>query len=223
MAAFEGTAIAVTWASGSAPAAQSITIPSGATAVCMLWAMNTTNTGNGMASATLNSITPDINFEIPEQSNGNPATGVCVWYNPSTGAQDLEVSWDDVPDEGPVTGVCYVSGVGEAQDYDGDSDPATPNTEQSVTIDSDTDGLVIKMDQRFGGGPSVSTGWTSLVNGNNAGQYFEMSDKDSPGASTSVCDSEGEFYSSVIAISFPDGSLSAGATPRRLRRQVGFV
>lgn len=203
-----GTPLAVTWAAGADPAGQSITIPSDATAVYVLWQYYVTSgSGWGLSTATLNSDSPDESFEITGDSVTEfGATGVAAWYNPSTGSQTLDVSWDSAPTEGPITIVYYTKGGDTTAWTDADADANTHAVAVSVTLTTDTDELVIKLDTRFDDPdetpPSNTGGWTSGATQGN-GQQGARAAHITPSGSTQVCPSEDESYSTIVAVSIP--------------------
>lgn len=208
-ATLTGTPTAITWASGSDPAAQNITIPSDATAVYMFWSYYDGAAGNGLASCTLNSASPDQTLEIPG-GGVYTASGVAVWYNPSTGTQSLDPAWDGTPSEGPTTIVAYVKGGDTTAWRDADAGQDQDTNAVTVTLTTVSGDLVLKYDQRYDGGgtpPSTSSGWTSAQTTANNGEASRLSYISASG-STQVCDSEDEAWSTVVAVSIPAGAAS---------------
>jgi len=205
-----GTPTAVTWAGGTDPTPQNVTIPGDATAVYMLWTYWNATAGSGLSTVTLNSNSPDETFEIVTTS-AETATGVAVWYNPSTGSQSLDVTWDASPTEGATTIVAYVKGGETVGWRDADAAHAQDVTAVSVTLTTVATDLVLKHDQKFCGSiPSTSTGWTSQQTQSNSSECTKTSSADSPGASTTVCDSEDEFYSSIVAVAIKVAPAGGG-------------
>ena len=212
-ATLTGTPEVVTWASGSNPAGQSITIPGDATAVYMFWTWWRNATGEGLASVTLGGASPDETFELP--TNVSPAfdavaTGVAAWYNPSTGTQTLDPAWDGTPADGPTTIVAYVTGGDTTGWRDADADHDTSSTAVTVTLTTVAGDLVIKYDQRYSAStpPNLSTGWSSGQTDSNNNESVRLSYISATGT-TQVCNSENEEYSSIVAISIPTAAGGA--------------
>lgn len=205
-AVLTGTPVAVNWAAGIDPAGQSITIPSDATAVYMMWAYDGVDAnGHGLASATLAGNSPSQTFELPTATGFNPATGVAAWYNPPTGSQTLDVAWDIAPVEGPTCIVAFVKDGDTTAWRDADADQDVDANAVSVTLTTVAGDLVIKFDQRFDGSenpPSLTSGWTSGATGGNVDEGCRLSYISATGT-TQVCASEDESYSSIVAISIP--------------------
>lgn len=213
-AVLTGTPTAVVWAAGINPAAQNITIPTDATAVYMFWAYDGIDAnGHGLASATLNSASPNQTFEVTTQSGFFPATGVAAWYNPATGTQSLDVAWDIAPVEGPVCIVAYVKDGDTTGWRDADGASATGSTAVSVTLTTVSGDLCIKLDQRYdpSENPPITagTGWTSAQTTGNVDEGARLAYISATGT-TQACPSEDESYSSICAISI--GPYVAPAT-----------
>jgi hypothetical protein len=228
-AVLTGTPTAVVWASGINPASQNITIPADATAVYMFWAFDGVDAnGHGLASATLNSASPNQTFELPTQAGFYPGTGVAAWYNPSTGSQALDVAWDIAPVEGPVCIVAYVKDGDTSSWRDADADQDIDSNAVTVTLTTVAGDLVLKFDQRFDGSenpPSTAgSGWTSAQTTGNVDEGARLAYISASGT-TQACPSEDESYSSICAISIGPFVEGGGSTqpPRtthqsRLRR-----
>jgi hypothetical protein len=207
-----GTPVAVTWAAGANPAGQSITIPSDATAVYMFWTYFVAAAGNGLASATLNGVSPAQTFEVETAPTDQSATGVAVWYNPATGSQTLDPAWDASPTEGSTCIVFFVKDGDTAAWRDADAANEQGTNACSVTLTTVSGDLVLKFDQRFDVAetvPSLSAGWTNGQTHGNVdegarGSYISAS------GSTQVCNSEDEEYSTIVAVSIPSGAPAPG-------------
>lgn len=210
-AVLTGTPVAVAWAAGINPAGQSITIPADATAVYMFWSYAVGASGHGLSTVTLNGASPSQTFELASVSTYECATGVAVWYNPATGAQTLDPAWDIAPEEGPSTIVVFVKDGDTTAWRDADAAHATSTTAVTVTLTTVSDDLVIKFDQRYNGNtagaPALSAGWT---NGQTQTANVESSRASyiSATATTQVCNSENEDYSSIVAVSIGPAALS---------------
>jgi hypothetical protein len=187
------------------PDAVNLTIPADATAVYMFWAYFV-GAGNGLNTVTLNSQSPAQTYEIETATGDMPALGVTVWYNPSTGTQSLDVSWDAAINEGPTCAVAYVKGGNTSAWRDADAAQGTDTGAVSVTLTTSASDLVLKFDRRYTTTPpGTSTGWTDRGTQNNNSQATRLSSADTPGTST-VCDSEDESFSGIVAVAIPAGS-----------------
>ncbi len=211
-AVLTGTPVAVVWAAGANPAGQSVTIPADATAVYMFWSFDGLDANDhGLASATLGGVSPSQTYEIPTAAGYYPATGVAVWYNPTTGSQTLDPAWDAAPVEGPTTIVAFVKDGDTTAWRDADAAHAISSTAVTVTLTTVSGDLVLKYDQRFElseSPPALSAGWTSAQTTGNTDEGARLSYISATGT-TQVCNSEDEDYSSVCAISI--GPFVAGA------------
>lgn len=213
-AVFTGTPVEIIWAAGSNPAGQTVNIPADATAVYMFWTYWANANGSGLLSATLGGNAPSQTFEVTTSTSGNVATGVAVWYNPPTGNQTLDPAWDSAPGEGPTTFVAFVKDGDTTAWRDADAASGLASDAVSVTLTTASGDLVIKYDQRFdrgSGPPPLSTGWTNRGTGGNNSEVCRLSSI-SPAGTTQACDSEGEDYSSIVAVSIPP----AGVAPKSL-------
>lgn len=199
-AVLTGTPTAIVWAAGSDPVGQSITIPSDCTAVYMFWSYYTGTAGRGLASSTLNSLSPDEVYEQAEVDPDDNATGVAIWYNPSTGSQTLDVAWDGAPSEGPGTIVAYVKGGNTSASRDIDAAAGDAADAVSVTLTTVSGDLVLKYDRKFNAIPDLTSGWTSAQTENPSGQGNRLSYISATG-STQVCAAEPiNDYSSIVAV-----------------------
>jgi hypothetical protein len=215
-ATLNGTPTAVVWAAGINPAAQSITIPANTTAVYMFWSYWASTTGQGINTITLGGNSPSALSELSTNGDAN-AVGVAAWYNPTTGAQNLDPSWDIAPAEGPSTIVVYTIGGDTTAWRDVDLSAQTDTTANSVTLTTVSGDLVIKFDERYSlngsqglGVPALSAGWASAQTQDNNGEGSRVSTISATG-STQVCDSENDYYSCLVAISIPTAPAGGGS------------
>ena len=187
------------------PATQDITIPAETTAVYMFWSYwRNSETGYGISTVTLEAVSPDENYDEKASNTTMNATGVAAWYSPGTGAaQTVDISWDDPPGEGPACLFVYVKGGNLSAARDIDTHQAATTGAVTVTVDSTATDLVLKFDQSYSTLPSLSSGWTNIATGSNNSHAFRLSSSESPGAATTVCNSEDENYSSIVGISIP--------------------
>ncbi|MGH7525934.1 MAG: hypothetical protein ACREMX_04455 [Gemmatimonadales bacterium] len=214
-ASLTGTPTAITWAGGADPAGQSITIPADATAVYMFWSFWNSGNGHGLLSATLGGNSPNQTAEIATAGGDKTATGVAAWYNPATGSQTLDPAWDASPTEGSTCIVAYVKDGDTSAWRDADAAHNTSSTAVTVTLTTVSGDLVLKHDQKFGGTvPSTSAGWTSAQTQTNNQESARLSSISATGT-TQVCDSEGEDFSSIVAISIPAAGAAAASLVRR--------
>lgn len=210
-AAITGTTQEVIWGAGADPSAESVTVPSDATAAYMFWSYFNSTVGQGLSSVTLDGNSPDETYEIATENTDMTATGVAAWYNPSTGSVNLDVAWDASPTEGSTTIIAYVKGGDLTSWRDVDAAHSNYGTAVDVTIDTNTTDLVLKYDQHYHvdeTAPSLSTGWSNVLTGGNNDEGVRLSSCDSPGSSTTTCECEDEAYSSIVAISIPEGAYT---------------
>ena len=208
-----GTPTAIIWASGADPAGQNITIPADCTAVYMFWMGWFSSANSSLATATLNGNNPSESIEQVNGQTGFTQSGLAVWYNPATGSQTLDISWDNARTEGPICIVAYVKDGDTTGWRDAGVNSTAGSTANSVTINSSMTDLVLKFDGQFlGSVPSTSSGWTSQQTTTNNSEGGKLSSANSPGASTTVCNSENENYSTITAVSIIAGA-SAVYTP----------
>jgi hypothetical protein len=218
-ATLTGTPVAINWASGATPAAQNVTIPSDATGVYMSWAYDGVDAnGHGLASATLNGNTFTRAGELPTAAGFYPATGLAFWYTPATGVRSLQVSWDIAPVEGP-TCIVFFTKDGPSDgwrdlvfDHDIDANAV------SATLTTVVGELCVKFDQRFDGSenpPTLTSGWTNGATGGNVDEGCRLSYITAT-ATTQVCASENESYSSIVAVSIPEFTAGSPSTPDQL-------
>lgn len=209
MATVTGTPVEIIWAAAtSTPAAQSVTVPSGATAAYAFGTVFGGGPGNGLLSATLNSVAADQTFEVPDEAGFVPAIWVAAWYSPSSGSQNLQVAFDGTPTEGPTTAfVCVTdSDVVAWRDADAANDTVTPQTITLTTVSGD---LVLCLDSKFSTNPANEGGWTSLLltsNNSHAGRLRSIvASSTSQAATTQDTDTSG-----IIAIAIPTGAGGGG-------------
>lgn len=224
-ATLTGTPVQVTWAAGANPASQNVTIPSDATAVYMFWAYDGIDaTGHGLASATLNGVSPSQVFELPTLAGFYTGTGVAAWYNPPTGSQAIDPAWDAAPVEGPVCIVAFVKGGDTTSWRDADADQDLSSNAVTVTLTTVAGDLVLKFDQRYDTAenpPALSAGWTNGATGGNVDEGCRLSYISASGT-TQVCNSEDDNYSSVLAISIPEaGAGPASILPQMMQHHEG--
>lgn len=214
-----GTPVVVTWASGTDPAGQSITIPSDATAVYAFWAFFHATAGHGLASATLNGSAPDQSYELPNGGTDLTGTGVTAWYNPATGSQTLDFAWDATPSEGPTCIVVFVKDGDTSAWRDADAAQASGGDASAVTLTTVAGDLVIALDQKFGSTAPTAIGgsWISAQTATNNSESCRLS-YISATAASEVCTSQAVDYSTMMAISIP---ASAGGVAYTLTAANG--
>ena len=208
MATVTGTPVEIIWASGSAPAAQSVTVPSGATAAYAFGTVFGGGPGNALATATLNGASAAQIFEVPDEAGFVPAMWVAAWYSPTTGSQNLQVTFDGTPTEGPTTAfVCVTdSDVVAWRDADAANDTVTPQTITLTTVSGD---LVLCLDSKFSTNPANEGGWTSLLLTSNNGHAGRLRSIVATGA-TQAATTQDTDTSGIIAISIPTGAGGGG-------------
>ena len=211
-ATLTGTPTAVTWAAGSDPAGQSVTVPADCTAVYMFWAYFNATAAGGLSTVTLNGNSPNQTFEIPTGASDESASGVAAWYSPTTGAQTLDPAWDLSPTEGSVCIVAYVTGGDVSAWRDADAAQGIATAAVSVTLTTVSGDLVLKFDQRYtgnsAGAPGETAGWTSAQTHLNNTEGSRLQSISATGV-TQACPSENEDYSTICAISIPTASAGS--------------
>lgn len=212
-AVLTGTPIAIAWGASANPAPQSITIPADATAAYMAWAWDGVDAnGEGLASSTLASSAPSQTGALGTATGFQPATGICAWYNPPTGAQDLDVAWTAAPVEGPVCIVFFTKDGNTTTWRDADAAHAAGATAVGVVLTTEAGDLVVKFDQRYdaaGNAPVLTSGWTNgQTQTAQQSENARLSYISATGTST-ACDCENEDYSSIVAIAI--GPFAGGA------------
>lgn len=203
-----GTPVTVTTSGGS------ITIPSDATAVYMLWAAwgSESNTQE-ISAATIGGVSYNQSYSLGDSAY-HPAIGVLAWYSPSTGSQTLSFTWAQSVTAGPVIIVAFVKGGDLTAWRDVDADQCISDTDPiSVALASTSSDLVIKLNANYSTTPGTSTGWTSQQTHSNNNVGSRLSSCNSPGSSSTVCDGENENYGSLIAVSIPEGTGGSSGNP----------
>lgn len=209
-----GSAIEIVWGSSQDPAAQDITVPSGATGVYMFYAMDGFNSdGETLASATLAGEAPTNSHSRSTRVGFYPATGVRYWRVSSTGVKSLDISWSSAPSEGPVCAVIFTQDEVSTGWSDVASDHDVGTTAVSATVNCAVGDLILKFDQRYdtGGNPPVLTsGWTSRATNAaaRASENFRLSSIIATGT-TQVCASENEDYSSIVGVTIQQATASS--------------
>ena len=226
-AVLTGTPVSVVWNTDQNPAPQDVTIPADATAVYMFWSYYSATSGYGLLSATLNSQNPNQTSEVAG-TGGGAGCGVAVWYNPSTGAQSLDVSWDAAP--GTNMQACIVAFVkdGNTTAWTDVDSQRSDTSVATFTIDSAATSLVLLFNGQEGTSPAAPTGWTSKKTYTPGGIDQRLSQCDAPDASATSVNGTGTNYETIVAVSIPPaagggpytaagtGSMApAGAPPTR--------
>jgi hypothetical protein len=207
MAAVIGTPVEVDWAAGATPAAQSVTVPSGATAAYMFWSMYGTGTGDGLASVTLNGNAPDEVFEVPDEASFVMGAGVAVWYEPASGAQNLQPVWDSAPFEGPTTAFVCVEDSNIVGWRDADA-ANNSTTQQTITLTTLSGDLVLAYDAKFNATPDNEAGYTSLLTVSNNSEFGRLRSIVASGA-TQAASTQNTDGSGIVAVSIPDAASGA--------------
>lgn len=192
----------LTLASGTAsPAAITLTIPSGTTRVYIPWSFDGIDgTSGDIASATLATGTLAVNTSRTTGAGYSCAAGLLVFTGVSSGSRNLTITWTAAPSEGPTGYAVYTDETGTIEDADHDAQISS--TACSVTLTTTAGSTVYKFDQRYTNGssspPPLSTGWTNLNTDWRSSESTRLSYQVAAGTST-VCNAEGEDYSSVVA------------------------
>jgi hypothetical protein len=189
----------ITWAAGTNPAAQNITIPATCNAVYAFWSYYDGDTIEGISTFTLNSLSAD---EAVESATGSTERGggVSAWYDPSTGSQTLDVAWDGAPDEGPTTTVVYVEDADTTGWRDAQVDAEPTSTAASITLTSTSADIAImhNINDTDGGIPGLQTGFTSLQLGSNNFEGYRTAYDATPGDPTQVCTAQAPVSATLV-------------------------
>lgn len=217
MAASVISGTTITWATGTDPATQDITIPEGTTAAYMFWTYWLNTTGDGLSTVTLDGNTRSQHIEQATSGNKS-ATGCSVWYNPTTGSnKTVDVTWDAIPAEGPTTSFVFVQGGNTSAWSDSGTDHQENSTNAQVVLNSGvaSGDLILAYDARFdtgSGAPGLMTGYTSITTQTNADQGARAQYDESTGTSWTV-NSENDSYSSLCVIAIPAAAVGGLSIP----------
>lgn len=205
-----GTPLALALGTGSDPAAQNVTVPSGASHAILFWSYQSYVAGSGLLSATLNSVSPSQSIETacPTTDVGDMATGAAIWITPTSGTRSLDVSFD-ASSQATTAIMAFIQDGSSIRDID--SGYAQTGTLQ-LTIDTQIDDLVLAFHTRYAGTPDTLSGYTSIQTETAAGpdsrlQYL-IADSTSESASYSA------YYSGMVLLSIYQLVVST-ALPRR--------
>ena len=209
----------ITWAAGTDPAPQDITVPDDCTAVYMVWTTweNGTN-DDGVATLTLEGVNYQDFHQLVATGNNNTTSGGAAWYNPGTGAnQTVDVTWDAAPGEGSTFAVIFVKDGDLTSGWrDADADESGGGG-VNVTVDTLPNDLVIKFAERYDTGgvtpPALSPGWTNITTHANNDQSsrasYIIARED-----TQFCGFEGDVnFSGIVGITIPGWGRPASSTP----------
>jgi hypothetical protein len=184
-----------------------ITIPATCTAVYFFWSYFNSTSGQGLASATVNSASPDQTGEVATAGGNLSAAGVAAWYSPSTGSQAYSFSFDAARTEGPTRVFVYVKDGDTTAWRDQDAAANSSTNAVSVTLTTQSGDLVLMADQHFSDtAPGTPPSFTSAgVQEAQNGESVKVSYITASG-STQACDAQNENYTTVVAISIPAGA-----------------
>lgn len=205
-----GTPDVLQFAAGTVnPAAQSVTIPAGTTAVYMLWQFYNAAAGNGLSSVTLAGANPNQTVEVATAPTDQEASGCAVWYNPPTGPQNLQPVWDIAPTDPTVT-VVYVKDCDTTSWRDAQVANESGATATSVTLTTAVDDLVLAYDTHFSSTiPTNPAGWTSqqTEGAGTTGQTNRTRTIVATGTTQAVTAQE-PAYSTIVGIAIPPVSAT---------------
>lgn len=203
-----GTPLALALGTGSDPAAQNVTVPSGASHAILFWCYQSYVIGSGLLSVTLNSANPDQTIETACTLELGMATGAAIWLSPLSGTRSLDVAFD-ASSQGTTAIMAFIQDGSSIRDID--SGYLTTGT-LGLTIDTQIDDLVLAFHTRYAGTPDTLSGYTSIQTETAAGpdsrlQYL-IADSTSESASYSA------YYSGMVLLSIYQLVVST-ALPRR--------
>src|SRR5690606_6749430 len=196
----------------------SVDVPANCNAVVAFWSHWNFNSGSTLSGLTLDgdSFLPAA-AELAEGATPDESgVGVAVLVNPSTGTQTLAWTWsdNDVRAEGGEIILVYIQDANTADPVrDAAVDSATSSTDVSVTIDTESDDLVLGFAGMFNfqgsepGTPDISL--TEFIDNAVINSHmFDVGEDVAPSSPSTTVDMTGEHYSWIAAI-----SLKAAAPP----------
>lgn len=205
----QGTAALVF--AGSNPAAQNVTTPSLCKFIGVFFTYYAAN-GATITTPTLDGTNMSVGINIAEV--GDAVAAACFYrLSPAIGTLALDPAFSNVPSEGPLCQIVYVTADGTISVIDSDANAQEGGTTASVTVDSNTGDLPIGHAQKFNAAPTIGgTGAANIASGstsNNSehGQLFTVT----AGASSSTLTAAND-YSSVIAIVLRETGGGGGST-----------
>jgi hypothetical protein len=203
----------ITWASGSTPAAQDVTVAVGSNCAVMFWTYYMNAAGNGLASVTLGGVAPDFVVEIPTLTPDYIATGMAVWFDPPTNTPlSCVVAWDGTPTEGPTTIFQFLADVDTALVPEAGVNQINGGTQVGVTLDTEVDDLMLAYDQKYlSPVPALESGYTNLGTVINGVEYARLRYLYADGATESA-NTQDTNYSSIAAIAFR-AAIGGGPAP----------
>jgi hypothetical protein len=165
---FVGAPVVITWAPGANPAAQTVSVPAGATAALLSWSYWNSGSVFGLASASFGGAAPDEAFERANAPGIGATSGFVLWRGITGGADaDVDVEFDAGADWGPCSTLVFLRNVDAAGFIDaaGAHTPATDPV--SINLATAPGDLVVVMDSRYGEDiaevPPTEAGYTSLT------------------------------------------------------------
>ena len=194
-----------------------VTVPSGCTAVLLMWEAYGDGAFNGRNNLSLNGNAPD---QVEDDDNGDgDHFGNAIWYHPSIGSQSFVLTFTSGVDEGPVGRLIYLQdGNTESWgDYDWDAWGSQTGA-LSFVLDTPNgaEDLVIAFDTRGGSAPANTTNWTSLGTQTNNSIGARAKSRYGIGSTMTVT-AEQENFSTITGVVIPpaaegaqeDGDISA--------------
>ena len=190
------------------PGSYSVTVPADATHVFAQWAFDCGTNGGTVTALSLGGAGSFTFLDnVPSVAATFKRNVGQAWAAiSSTGSQTLSPTFSGPQAQGPQFMLHFVKDVlatAFVRDHDAAKDESTNAI--SLTIDSATSDLVLGFDAKYSGQPGTPAGWTSL--GGSAGyssQGCRASSCDSPGASATTFDSQGESWSAAAVLSIKD-------------------
>lgn len=209
---------ALTWDAGTAdPAAIGVTVPVGTKLAILFTAYFAAAAGNGISTATLNSVSRDLLHQTLTAPTNLSSTSIAIWKDPAPGSVNVDVSWSALPTEGPTSAIAFI-GDSEWPLRDFDSAANESANANSVTLDTRVDDLVLMFDQHFNTAesiPATPAGFTSLETVGQVDEGARLSYRYAT-ASTQACTSQDLQYSTVAAVSIAALTKARAVDPRRL-------
>lgn len=221
MAAIVGTPIALNLGQTADPAAASITVPSGALGALLFWSYARDANGSGLASVSGDFCGSfDISNELGSTTFGTtalPAIGLAYAVVTSTGAgKSIDIAWDGAIAEGPCAILAFVDGINTADWIrDVKINQGTSTTALSHALTTNSTDLALTYHGHFSTSESppadfITPACTNLQTTGFVDHGAKLAQVNTPGASSTTINAEGEDYSGLLSVSIKDGVTGSG-------------
>lgn len=195
------TLISVSQAFGT----ESVTVPSDATGVALLWALDMGPNGSTLTSVTLGGASSfTILQNVPTVAASFERNGGCAFATiTTTGSQTFTPTPSAAATQGPTYYLCWVKDLNAGDEVRASAGDNTESTNAlSINCASSASDLVLAIEAGFSGSvPATASGWTAQSSVAYNSQGSKVSSCDSPGASTTTFDAQSESWSVAAMIS----------------------